>query len=173
MVWDRFNCIVSGITDMLEVSDGFDDPPDILAWLERFFSVPPVDPFPKVTDIADSISGQADTYPQKTEYEACRLTGLLSRFFSIAFSGNDDAGEGLISCMANEGFTLAQVHALPIGLSIPLLQVMRMCKESPLNTWEEAEYSLIGRKDLTYMANFNTQNIDVYANFDTVFLKFD
>jgi hypothetical protein len=78
--------------------------------------------------------------------------------------------------MATEGFTLAQLNSLPFGIAITLLQVIRMCKDSPPDSWGAAEYSLIGRKDLTFMANFKTPvkkgGVAVIAepeNYDTVF----
>jgi hypothetical protein len=163
---------------MVKIPKSVVNPPDIFAWLERCFTSTAESPFPRIDDISTLVSEQIKQHPQTTGYESCKQTRLLILFFSIAFSaGTMYCGEHLVSCMATEGFTLAQLNSLPFGISIPLLQVIRMCKDNPPDSWGEAEFSLIGRKDLTFMANVKTQVkkggvVDAVAepeNYDTVF----
>jgi hypothetical protein len=108
---------------MIKVPDEFINPPDIFAWLKQCFTQVPSDPFPRVRDLATFIYEQTEQSPQVSGYKSCKQTRLLIQFFNAAFTGEKTSAEDLVSCMAEEGFTLAQLNSLPFGLALPLLDL--------------------------------------------------
>lgn len=124
----------------------FDAPPCILTWLDGMIRHSSTTSF---YDIGDFSAINA----------SCQKIRLVVRIFSSLFRlGNDSLIERdhkVVSALCQEGFTDAQTirDDLPVGVAIPLLEVLNRCRDDPhlatLEEWTPLEYALMGRQDLS------------------------
>ncbi|KAL5008156.1 hypothetical protein ScPMuIL_013737 [Solemya velum] len=71
---------------------------------------------------------------------------------SVGISGP----ERIVLHMAELGMSRRDLENFPIGISLPLLEVLFHCRSKPASDWSEEAYALIGRQDLSrLMASSN------------------
>ncbi|KAG9007464.1 Anaphase-promoting complex subunit 1 [Tulasnella sp. JGI-2019a] len=69
----------------------------------------------------------------------------------------------VVSSMARSGFTSHHLAGLPLGVSLPLKEAIRLCQENPPMDWSPALYKLIDRMDLAKMASDWTTHYPGYG----------
>jgi len=61
--------------------------------------------------------------------------------------------ENLVLALIHSKFSFDDLGLLPIGISLPLHDVLRCCRESPPDGWPAEAYKLVGRSDLALITN--------------------
>ena len=70
----------------------------------------------------------------------------------------------LVSAMVRARFSIDDFELIPAGISLALYDVVRSCRANPPHEWPREAYGLIGRSDLTMLADLAHKNYDtVYA----------
>ena len=58
--------------------------------------------------------------------------------------------------MAQLGYTLSTLAALPSGVALPLMEAISQCQDAPPSGWPQGAYDLLGRQDLSSQVQWLT-----------------
>ncbi|ORX38535.1 hypothetical protein BD324DRAFT_599421 [Kockovaella imperatae] len=156
--WDYWKRLVPNGTAHLQDSISprpfpsvFDSPPDILAYLSRRLTTP-LKPFPSIRNL---------TTTHATEFgvvEPCALSAQIIAIYERLGPEPDEingsalsAGARATACIqfiVDQVLDLDWVLSLTPGVSLPILEMMRLCQAAPVKGLSAKVYSFIGRADL-------------------------
>jgi anaphase-promoting complex subunit 1 len=129
-------------------------PPDIIAYLSRRL-LTPLEPFPVPADSVD------DAQPQPACHAIQTIIAIYDRLAIAADQPNDPRGRAesiirrggaVIAYMIAHNLDHAYINDLPVGVAMPILEVMRACQAGPDKGWTPEMYDFVGRSDLAAQA---------------------
>ncbi|CAJ0827221.1 63_t:CDS:10 [Entrophospora sp. SA101] len=140
----------------------FYTPPDIIKWLMNLFRSKKFKYFPSPIDITKLLSSALLDLQQNNdcdydddvnnmvhEVDCCLRTRQIIKIYNKLINGSNNGGvESMILKMVDIGFKHKDIEALPFGVSVPLHEAIRKCRELPPSNWPADAYILIGREDL-------------------------
>lgn len=141
------------------ILDQFDTPPDVLLYLSR-----------RLATVTRLFPQPHSIYPHSTmtvlgSPRPCDHTAKLCEIydaFCITHSSHVGltASEALIArasnavlLMVERGLNAEWVADLPHSVSLLILEIIRICQNSPSKNWDESVYAFIGRTDLANQAS--------------------
>eukprot|EP00953_Heterococcus_sp_UTEX-ZZ885_P034845 18025-Heterococcus_DN1.PRE.1 len=87
----------------------------------------------------------------------CRFHSILSRATTAAagdaaaVSVSQQRSTQLVAAMVEEGFTSEDLTCVPLGLAVPLIEVLEQCRQDPPLGWPYQAYQLLKRQDVAAM----------------------
>ncbi|CAJ0745499.1 1491_t:CDS:10 [Entrophospora sp. SA101] len=79
------------------------------------------------------------------EVDCCLRTRQIIKIYNKLINGSNNGGvESMILKMVDIGFKHKDIEALPFGVSVPLHEAIRKCRELPPSNWPADAYILIG-----------------------------
>ncbi|WWC63280.1 uncharacterized protein I303_105880 [Kwoniella dejecticola CBS 10117] len=125
------------------ILDQFDEPPDIFLYLQRQITSRGRQ-FPKPEDFAHTQSAELG------QVKPCQQTDWVSSIYSH-FSAPNAIGvrsASAIKHLVDLGLSQDWISDLPCGVSIPILEMIRVCQSNPPEHWDAKMYEMVGRWDL-------------------------
>ena len=145
----------------------FNSPPSIMTWLHKtitnvetsiFPSAPPCDTSRRIcrlysilydsnnTDLLHSdITGVAATDDVSLMHEPVLPTAMEASHCSYSTQ------ERIVLALVDESMSNADLHNIPPGVALPILEAVHATRQSPPSDWQTDAYHLIGREDLALM----------------------
>ena len=142
---------------VIDALGSYEQPPDIFLYLSRRLSTP-LKPFPTPSNLNPHISSMGITH-------SCPAMSMITSVYDHLgvslehasdpkerlFSLQSRAGE-MIRFMVSTGLDHRYINDLPVGIAMPILEMMRVAQTVPNKTWSVEMFNLIGRTDLAAQA---------------------
>lgn len=83
-----------------------------------------------------------------------KIIRYMNCLYDMGSSGDDSdelpsaRSEKVLHEMVNDAFERTDLDSLPFGVSLPLRDALRVCRQTPESTWPAQAIALIGREDL-------------------------
>ncbi|KAK8854800.1 hypothetical protein IAR55_003539 [Kwoniella newhampshirensis] len=136
------------------ILDKYNAPPDILVYLARRL-VTQTKPFPDPRDLSHH-----SQFPELGACSPCQQTKLVCEIYDrLGMPGHPISPKDRASSIASRASVTIQhmvacgldeewLVDLPQGVSLPILEMMRVCQYAPDRNWSTEIYDFIGRTDL-------------------------
>lgn len=125
--------------------DSFDGPPDVLEYFSNRLSKR-LKPFPTPASLlmTESEFGTPDVCPQITF-----LSQLCDRMCpTSALTDVRSRAHSAVQFLVENSLGHEWIADLPASLSLPILELIRVCQVAPAPGWSKEVYNMVGRPDL-------------------------
>ena len=133
---------------MLQV---YETPPDILAYLSRRL-ITPLKPFPSPRTIGiNNVTDLGHADPLSLTSLVISIYDLLGHSPLDPRPRNESVVARAAACvrlMVDQHLDLEWLLGLSSAVSLPIMEMVRVCQSSPDKNWSEAMFTFIGRADL-------------------------
>ncbi|GAM19579.1 hypothetical protein SAMD00019534_027540 [Acytostelium subglobosum LB1] len=116
--------------------------PSVYQFLMSYFNAPTLDPMPFRLTQSGLLSASS----------TLKWLNRILRLFTSTLKSMEfkKQCECLVLTMTNLGITNEDINSLVLGVSTPLREAIRYCRQTPPTNWPNCAYILVGRQDLVH-----------------------